>query len=230
VMPTLGIRLWVALATMTAGCFDVHTVDPGRRLIDNFENLDGDPTDPSFERWACRPVDETHQMGSNDCNISSIENHESVLHLGARLFPGNEMFKRAELITSAEQPQDLTPYARFLFSWKLVSGDPPLSAATLLKVQLTCTSIRDADGRVSTNPCVVKTVLDSYDPDRNSDWNGPLPLELSDFAPPEGFLPKPNLQGCLARVDGIKITVQSDSSALASFDLYVDDIGLEPKK
>ena len=230
-MPTLRFILWGAMASITAGCFDVHTVDPGRRLIDNFTNPDGDPTDPSFERWACRPVDETHQIGSDECNTTSIDsNHDSVLHLGATLFPDDGVFKRAELITSAEQPQDLTPYAKLWFSWKLVSCDPPLGATTLFKVQLTCTSVRDADGAVSTNPCVVKTVLDSYVADRDSDWNGPLPLELSSFAAPEEFLPKPNLQDCLARADGIKITVQSDSSELASFDLYVDDMSLEPKE
>jgi len=228
-MPALRLILFVAMASITAGCFDVHTVDPGRRLIDDFTSSAGDPTDPSFERWGCRPVDGTHPIGHDNCNTTSIDN-QSVLHLGATLIPGPSDFKRAELVTYAEQPQNLTPYAKFWFNWKLVSTKPPLSAATLLKVQLTCTTVRDEDGAVSTNPCVIKTVLDSYDPDRYSDWNGPLALELSGFAPPEEFNPKPNLQDCLARVDGIKITVQSDSSELASFDLYVDDISLEPKK
>jgi len=227
-MIALRLILLGAMASIIAGCFDVHTVDPGRRLIDNFTNPDGDPTDPSFERWACRPVDESHQIGNDDCNITSIDNRESVLHLGATLIPADAVFKRAELITSAEQPQDLTPYAKFWFSWKLVSGEPPLSAATLLKVQLTCTSVRDQDGAVSDNPCVVKTVLPKYD--QNSDWNGPLSLELSTFNSSEDHTPMTNPQDCLARVDGIKITVESNSNAPARFDLYVDDISLEPRE
>jgi hypothetical protein len=230
VMTNLSSAVLFAATVGLAGCQDARTVDPypGKWLIDDFKSPTGDPTDPNFEPWGCRLVDDTHQIGPDDCNSTSIDNHESVLHLAATLVPANSDSKLAEVVTYAKPTQDFTPYATFWFSWKLVSGDPPLPAATLLKVQLTCTSVRDADGSVSTNPCVVKTVISSYAD--TSDWNGPIPLQLSDFAPPEDYTPKPNLQDCLARVDGIKITVQSDPSAAARFDLYVDDISLEPKE
>jgi hypothetical protein len=227
VMATSRFVLWGALASLTAGCFDVHTVDPRSWLIDDFKNRDGDPTDPSFERWACRPVDENHQIDNTDCNTTAIDHHDSVLHLGATLSPGDKDFKRAELITSATLNHDLRPYARFWFSWKLEWGDQALSANALLKVQLTCTSFRDLDGAVSDNPCVVKTVSPNFG------WNGPIPLELSTFDPPDDHSPRTNPQDCLTLVDGIKITVQSDatdqSAGPGRFDLYVDDITLEPR-
>jgi hypothetical protein len=228
VMAALRLILLGAMASITASCFDVHTVDPERRLIDNFTNPDGDPTDPSFERWACRPVDETHQIGPHDCNITSIDTHESVLHLGATLIPGDKDFTRAELITFADLTQDLTPYARFWFSWKLVSDDPPLSAATLLKVQLTCTSVWDADGGVNQYPRVLWTVVNPTFGWQES--SAGLPAR-DGFRPPEDF-PTINQQDCLAHVDGIKITVESDpkQQQYPRFDLYVDDISLEPKE
>jgi hypothetical protein len=230
VMAALRLILWGAMASITAGCFDVHTVDPGRRLIDNFTNPDGYPTDPSFERWACRPVDETRQILNRDCdsNITSIDGHESVLHLGATLFPSDGTFTRAELITYAEMNQDLTPYAKFWFSWKLVPGDSTLPAAMLLKVQLTCTSVRDADGGVNHNPRILWNVSTP-----KPDWqesSGGLPAP-DGFGQPEND-PPINQQDCLAHVDGIKVTVESDPTALQHqrFDLYVDDISLEPKE
>jgi hypothetical protein len=230
VMAALRLILWGAMASITAGCFDVHTVAPGRRLIDDFTNPDGDPTDPSFERWACRPVDETHQVGNDDCNsnITSIDGHLSVLHLGATLIPGDSLFTRAELITYAEMNQDLTPYAKFWFSWELVSRDPPLSASTHLKVQLTCTSVRDADGSVQQNPRVIWTVSTPTTGWQES--SGGL-LAPDGFGPPEDFQTI-NQHDCLAHVDGIKVTVESDPMVPqhAGFDLFVDDISLEPKE
>jgi hypothetical protein len=51
------------------------------------------------------------------------------------------------------------------------------------------------------------------------------------FLPPEDFQTI-NQQDCLAHVDGIKVTVESgaDDKQRERFDLYVDDISLEPKR
>ena len=246
-MISLRLILLGAMASITGGCFDVHKVDPGRWLIDDFKSPDGDPTDPNFQRWACRPVDESGQIGNDNCKTTSIDsNHKSVLHLGATLIPGDSLFTRAELITYAEPNQDLTPYAKFWFSWKLVSDDPLLSpSGTNLKVQLTCTSVRDAHGKpVSTNPRVILTVSNYQavlDYKKNhSDWDGwqqtsaDLFGALGFWRPENTPVSNINQQDCLAHVDGIKVTVESDTSVpqpqRASFDLYVDDISLEPKE
>jgi hypothetical protein len=229
VMLAPRFMLFVATASITSGCFDVHTVNPGQWLIDDFEDPNDFPTDRNFERWACRPVDESRQIGNDNCNTRSIDsNHYSVLHLGATLIPSDQDFKRAELITYAKLNQDFTPYAKFWFSWKLLGN---LSNGTHLKVQLTCTSVRIANGGATQNPRVNWTMSTPAGVWQNSSGVLLAPTPADGFVPPED-LPTINQKDCLAHVDGIKVTVESGETDTAptSFDLYVDDISLEPKE
>jgi hypothetical protein len=232
-----GRMLLLAMTPVVAGCFDVHAVDPGSWLIDDFEGPDGYPSDghpdaTEFERWECRPLNSGHSADDN-CEITQDSQRQShVFHLRSTIdaSASDKDFKRAEVATFAGPAVDLTGYERFSFAAKLVGAGGGLPEGTNLKAQLACTGVLTPDAGPSSNPCIVVKV--GY---KEDDWETHTPT-LAGFAPPEdlGDSEKVNRQDCLASVDAIKITVdfgpQAPSNAKAEFDLYVDDISLEPRK
>ena len=245
-MPTLRLILLGAMASITAGCFEVNTVKPGRWLIDNFEDPNEFPTDRNFERWGCQPLDAEHPITADDCNQfldpgPELNDRNHVMHLGAALYPneGGDTFARAEVATHvpAARLLDLRPYDQFLFSWKLVfepGAESSLSSANdiYLIAQLVCTSARSKDGGVPNKPFVVYSIPYTFDTSESQGWNT---RPLWNFRTPEFSQNAPEVQDCLARVDGIKITVDSTKKQVipdhkVKFDLYVDDISLQQKE
>ena len=238
-----------------AGCHDVRTVDPypGNWLIDDFEDPDEVPSDHSFERWGCRPVDEEHPIDADGCNrvpdpglhpdAGLTGNH--VLHLGAALYPmkGDDTYTRSQVATYISEARllDLRQYSSFLFGWKLVlestAADSLMGGGPLyLKAELSCTTARNGDAAVPEKPFVVSTITIAVEPDWQ--WHESN-LDISGFRNPEN--PGTGNQGnstweqeCLSRVDGIRITLDSnravESNHKVKFNLYVDDISLLPKE
>jgi hypothetical protein len=247
VMPARRLIFCVAMASITAGCFDVRTVDPGRWLIDDFEAPNGFPTDRSFERWGCQPLDEDHPIDADGCNRvldpgPGLNNGNHVLHLAAALYPneGIGTFTRAEVATHvpAARILDLRPYDQFLFSWRLVfepeaekSLSSPKDNLNLI-AQLVCTTARSQDGGVPNKPFIVHSIPYTFGAAGAEEWNT---RALPSFSTPEFSQNAPEVQDCLARVDGIKITVDSTQRPVlpnhkVNFDLYIDDISLHPKE
>jgi hypothetical protein len=245
VMTNLSSAVLFAATVGLAGCHDAGTVNPypGTWLIDDFEAADGFPTARTFERWGCRPLDGDHPIEAEGCNRvpdpgSSDKNPSNVLHLGAALYPfeSPDTFTRAEVATYAPDARhlDLRSYSLFSFWWK-VDLDPEaadsLGGPLYLKPELSCTTAQDGDSAVPEKPFVV------YPNDitkEDSEWRK-FNLDVKSFGYPENAnQPKnPNWwQECLSRVDGIRITVDSDGKVQlnhkVNFDLYVDDISLQP--
>jgi hypothetical protein len=259
VMTNLSSAVLFAATVGLAGCHDAGTVNPypGTWLIDDFEAADGFPTDPSFERWGCRPLDGEHPIAASGCNrVVDLDLHPDagsngnhVLHLGAALYPmptegHDDTFTRAEVGTYVPDalPLDLRPYSLFSFWWK-VGLDPEaansLDPLTLyLRPELSCTTARVGDAAVPKNPFVLGkvTIQVKTDPVESAvNWQNSI-LKTADFTNSEyssdqqglsTWLPK-----CLSRVDGIKITLDSNKAVKpnhkVNFDLYVDDISLQP--
>jgi hypothetical protein len=228
----------VVILAIVAGCQSAPTVNPYPEdwLIDDFEDGDGETEShgfaaPLLDHWECRPKDSTHPI--SECKVTADPEPDpdhpqnKVLHLGSTLGPiedGGE-FTRSEVATFIDPPRDLTAYKEFSLKVKLVGRE----AQPRLKFQLSCVQVRAAGGGISPNPCILRYL--EKPPGRS--W-GTYGLDLAVFAPPdalndgEGVAPSE----CLAHVDGIKITVDSESNVPAgqtwTFDLYVDDIAFIP--
>jgi hypothetical protein len=100
-----------------------------------------------------------------------------------------------------------------------------------LIAQLVCTTARSKDGGVPNKPFIVHSIPYTFGAEGAEGWNT---RALPSFDTPEFSQNPPEMQDCLARVDGIKITVDSTQRPVlanhkVNFDLYVDDIRLQPK-
>jgi hypothetical protein len=223
VMRGLRTAVCLAVAVTAAGCYDTPTVAPypSNWLIDDFEGESGHPKAFGFEPWECRPQDTGHPIDSCEVIPDPDASTNKVLHLGAKLYPyedGGDTFTRAEVATFTEWPQDLTSYAE-LELWAKLSWEG--MALPNLKAQLSCIGVRLPGGGISTNPSLI---IELTEPQSN--WQH-YSLQLADF------LEKVTSTECLAHVDGIKITVDSNyqlkNGETERFNLYVDDIELVPK-
>lgn len=257
----LGVLL--AVGTGAAGCQDTTTVDPypGSWLIDDFEASNGTPADPNFERWGCRPWDDQHPIEAEGCNVipdpgSHAGVASNVLHLGTALYPlmPDDTFTRAEVLTWVRQAHilDLRPYRTLVLSWRIaLMSDVAESLAVtsgqskrtiVLASQLLCTRTQPAAGSESGYYMPWIVFRDVVPVDEGSSWNRAHSIDISAFGPSEKStmfsLPVWQkaawVQDCLAQVDGIKITVDSNGAVLSGhtvpFDLYVDDILLQPRE
>jgi hypothetical protein len=241
----------VMASVLIAGCYDTPKKDPypSDWVAGDFDSGTGAaPVSgyklPRLDQWECRPRDSTHDI--DECKVIPdlfpLPGQDSgvptgmVLHLKSTLWPATEgdYFTRSEVATFIEPPQDMTDYdslfLRARLGWQ--GGGPNL------KIQLSCSQVMAAAGGISPNPCV----LQLPDMCRSSpcDWRSAgLSLRFGAFNPP-GEL---TLNGgavdareCLAHVDAIKITVDSNSStsdaggdAQVGFDLYVAEVKFIPK-
>jgi len=253
-MTNLSFAVLFAATVGLAGCQDARTVDPYPRnsLIDDFEDPNEFPTDHSFERWGCRPLDEEHPINADGCNRVpdpglGFKDGNHVLHLSAALYPmptdvDDDRFTRAGVGTYVRDARllDLRSYVSFSFTWKLEFESTAADSlngisSPSLKAELSCTTARDGDAAVPQKPFMVFTITK---PDFESDpqWHESL-IPISSFHYPNPELGTPSsqwMQECLSRVDGIRITVDSERSVkfnhILKFDLYVADISLRPKE
>ena len=236
VMPNLVFRVLFAALVGLAGCNDAHAVNPYPRnwLIDDFEDPNDLPTDHSFERWGCQPLDEEHPI--RNCDITAettgASGRGAVLHLGAKLYSldlkNSDLFTRAEVATYApKRPLDLTAYATFKFSAALSFTYLPTPNYIGLKAQFVCPGAEEGGADFSPNPSVVAT-CDWV----QKGWQDCL-IPLTRFGYSDDSPGRIDRSACLAQVEGIKITVDSNQpktvlTSAVEFDLYLDDIELVP--
>jgi hypothetical protein len=225
-----SLRLVVIFGTV-AGCYSTPSVDPYPRswLIDDFEDGDGEPeayafAAPVLEHWECRPKNSTHHISHCDVRADPYKPNNRVLYLGSTLWSSEEGedFTRSEVAIFIDPPQDLTAYKSFSLRATLIGRETQPG----LKFQLSCVQARTPDGGISPKPFILAPQeIDNprTDPYKIAlDGGFQIPAGISD--PSKAV----EVTDCLAQVDGIKITVDSDSKVPAgqtwTFDLYVDDI------
>jgi hypothetical protein len=220
----LGIVLPAALLG-TAGCFDVHDADPGILLIDNFDDGDYLPYDPSFGNWQCNTFNPNNQVYS--CGRDVGYNSPYSLQLKFTLtdpLDGALEHGGASLLTQAFAPQDLSRFSEFVFSVEVESGVPSVPSDATLYVALYCAGLQpDAGADSSAAPGVFQSV-----PFDNS-WRTRT-LSLANFAAP--IWPAPALPGgpaaCLKQVNAIWFQMSPDlpDGQSAMGQLNVDNIYL----
>lgn len=198
--PALGVALAGAIFGAT-GCFNVHGVDPGVRLIDNFDDGDFAPADPQFGPWKCNSFNPDNQ---EDYSCGRDDGDNGVAYSLALKFTitdpqdGIQQFGGASLYTSTIDPQDFTGFNELVFSAKLMSGVPALPSQAKLYAELWCQGASTEDGSVPGNLMLVQSV------DYDVAWRT-FTLSMANFAPPN-WIPTPpggGPEACLRQVNAI---------------------------
>jgi hypothetical protein len=229
VLETMAL-LSLLSALVAAGCFDVHSVETGPLVIDDFEDGDLDPADPTFGRWGCEkfPLPADHDYR---CDIDGVgyQRSDGSLYIDATIEDppddGKQQHGGAFLQTVATKPKDIRQFSQLVFAAKLESGDPPLPSDPSLSVQLACKLARLVDGSQPTSIFVAHStgIL-------GGDWRV-WRLALGAFTVPE-TMPTDIMggtAGCLELVDTIRFAVDAglpDGHA-GRFILHIDDVELE---
>ena len=223
----LMVRLGLPAALVATGCFDVHGVEAGPLIIDDFEGTSLHPTDPTFDAWGCGkfpiPADDSYGCGRDGPGFQS----DHALSLDAAIsdpMDGIQQEGGAFLQTVATTTKDLTRFSQLVFAARLdSSGLPPLSQPTL-DVQIGCNSAA-LDGP---RPGAVYVSLRT-EPVGN-DWQV-LKVELGDLAAPTW----PNTRilergpGCLKVADTLRFAVSAGlpDGHSGTLVLHIDDVELE---
>jgi hypothetical protein len=136
-----------------AGCFDVHDVDPGVHLIDNFD--DGYfPSDSSFTPWMCYAFNPaTNQSFSCAHDADTPDGTGYSLRLDATVddIPdGSQQYGGATLVsyTARGVHEDVSTFTTLVFDAELQSGTPPFASDAIMDVQFGCSAAQLTDGSV----------------------------------------------------------------------------------
>jgi hypothetical protein len=214
---------WLPALLSAAGCFDVHSVDPGPLVIDDFDDGDLLPTDRRFDQWRCLAFNpSTNQNYGCDHDLGDNSPHSLVLTATiADALNGTQDHGGAGLYTKTDVPEDFSRFHALVFSDMLESGNPPIPSNALLYMELGCSTAHADDGSTPGDLYVNQGA--SY----KNYWQT-IRLGLSSFSSPPWQ--DRHLQGgpaaCLASVDSIHITVdaQLPDGQTGRFILHVDDI------
>jgi hypothetical protein len=218
-------------ALVATGCFDVHSVDVGPLIIDDFEDNDLEPTDPSFEKWSCGrfPLPDD---GSSCLNDPTTVDHSSAhsLYVSTTIaFPmdGTEERRGAFLKTIASKTKDLRRFSRVVFAVKLESGDPLLPMPTL-EVLINChlAPLITPEGQAAPDG---DRYLRSPMKSPGGDWQI-LSADLGDFAVPQGVDGMTGPPTCLQFADNLRFevgTILTTPGQSERLDVHVDDVELE---
>jgi hypothetical protein len=212
-----------------AGCFDVHSVDPGFLLIDDFDH-GAFPADSTFIPWMCFSYSpNTNQNYSCRYDTDTRDGSAHSLRLDFRVDDTPDMFRQyggAGLVTYATPGlyQDVTGFGELGFDAEVQSGDPSLPSDALLYAVLGCSTVQLTDGSEPGD-----YFLSQSAPYVAEDW-GPVVRSLANFSPPPGDTRQ--IQGgvreCLRRVDQIAFQVDAElqDGGSGAGVLKIDDVWL----
>ncbi len=202
-----AVALLLAAPT-AAGCFDVHTTDPGPYVLDNFDDGDFLPADPIFNPWVCYAFNpSSNKMYSCD-HAGGAHDSAYALYVDFTVTDQANNVQEdggAGLGTWATKPLDLSHFAELDFDVSVASGNPALSSEAQVHVELGCSTAPDEEGKVPGNFSVARGV------DYEMDWQSKQ-LTLNNFAPP-AWVKTPiagGLAGCLSRVDSILFSINAE--------------------
>ena len=219
--------LGVALAGATfgaGGCFGVHNSDPGILLIDNFEDGDYLPADPTFGVWQCDTFNPNNQVFSCGRDVGYDSTYSLALSFTVTDPPdGQEQFGGASLLTQAYAPQDFSHFSELVLSLELQSELPSIPSTAFVYVVLLCEGALADAGSEFGDLEVLQSV-----PYQNG-W-GTFALSMANFTAPSWakIFPPGGLEQCLKQVNLIKIQVSPGlpDGLSAKGQLNVDNIYL----
>jgi hypothetical protein len=204
----------------TVGCFDVHSVDQGPWVIDDFEDGDMKPADSNFGIWNCQTFNPANQIYS--CGLDLGDQSAHSLFLDSTIVePADGMEEGGALVqTVAARPEDFSRFYEMTFSLKVASGNP-LPPGAQVNVALGCSTVQLEDGTVPGYINLQQSIAFS------NDWK-PFPLAMANFGFPtfEDVKVVGGSAACLERVDDIAFVLSPElpDGQSATSRLNVDDI------
>jgi hypothetical protein len=215
----------VALAFVASSCFDVHQVDPGVLMIDNFDE-GAFPSDSTFMPWQCFAFNPSKQQ-TYSCayDTDTHDGSKYSLHLDFTVAdPMNGVRDRGGVGLVTYAPfglyQDFTAFATLGFDARVQPGIPVLPITAAINVVLGCSTL--ADGIAPEDLYVVK----NWSFDSGGEW-GEGSLSIAEFGPPA--VTGLSVTDCLRRVDQVAFQVSpglADGQSAAGT-LNIDDVHLE---
>jgi hypothetical protein len=140
----------LAAVLMTAGCFDVHSVNRIPRVLDDFEDGDLNPVDPRFGPWFCgtnNPPNQPCTVGLDPGDQSSYSVYVDTTIVDPP--DGLAQYGIGFVATNAEPPVDLYGLDEMVFTLKVTPGNPPLPDTTVVSVELLCNDVPAENGAKS---------------------------------------------------------------------------------
>jgi len=181
-----------------AACFDVHMVDPGPAVLDDFEDGDLTPSVRPFGDWSCAVYTPDAPL---DCALA--EGFQSATGLSVAFSitdppDGDQQHGVVQIATYADTPIDLTGSSVITFDVRLTNVTSfPTSAQ--MRLELLCSTAIGENGAALGDFVVIQTVPFA------AEWSS-LSLAISNFGPAQ-WRPG-SLQGgtpaCLRVVDGFQ--------------------------
>jgi hypothetical protein len=221
-----GLAASAGVAAALAGCFDVHSVDPGPLVLDDFESHDNRmPADPEFSIWSCGKYNPpTNEGVSCDYDMPGYENSNYSFSLQAEVTDEKDLRMNhagAALMTHVVgDPVDMTRFETINFAAKVVSGTPPLPMEAQLLVELFCKNAKTEDGTRSDELRVDQVAV------YKNNWLM-VPLEMRNFTTLTSSTHiKGGTSACLKQVDSVRFAVNAelDDGGSARFTLWIDNI------
>jgi hypothetical protein len=230
----VGVRGFLA-ALVATGCFDVQRVETGPLIIDDFEDGNASPREPTFEPWGCQKFSPSTVDGY-ECKLDGPGYHQSAhaLYVDATIEDeagGTEKQGGASLETLATATMNFGRFSRLVFAAKLESISLPPQSTPTFEVQIGCNLAELTEGE---RPDAV--YVRSHAEILVGDWQ-PVTVELGDLDPTLVFPPsvekpaqlKERSPGCLKVVDRITFAVVAGlpDGQSGRFILHIDDVELE---
>jgi hypothetical protein len=208
-MVNRAILAAVFALALLAGCFDVHGVNPGPYVIDDFDDGSVQPREPNFGGWQCYAFNPSTNANYG-CALSrdTLDGSAYSLQLEFTIDDPLDTMQEhggAGLETLAIVPQDFTRFSQVVFDAELQSGNPPIPSNAVVYLQLSCSTAHLEDGSAPGDIYLLQGV--PY----GREWL-PFSLSMTTFAPPpwNPWEIKGGTAGCLSRVDSISFTVDPD--------------------
>jgi hypothetical protein len=226
--PAAATLVVCALAGFAApGCFDVHLVDPGPLVIDDFDDGDLASPLPGFNDWHSYSYNPSNPDGHHVGLVAGTTNNPFAVYMDFSVhdpLDGTEQDGGAVLVTESSIPWDVNAYRRLVFSAKLTSGTPALPSNALLYVELGCATAVAEDGSRPGSFYVVASV------NHTNAWQE-YRIEIVNFGQPSwlGVWVAGGPAPCRQRVDSIRFSVdaklgdgQSGRGVLTIDNIYVE--------
>jgi len=158
-------------------CFEVHGVDPGPPVLDDFEDGDLLPSLRPFMAWSCGAFspDATLDCMLTDGFVSSFG--LSVAFSISDPPDGKQQHGGVYLMTLADRPIDLTASSAITFDVRLTSATTAFPPGALMHLDLQCSTAVGENGDAMVDFLLVQSIAFT------ADWS-PVSLAISNFGPP----------------------------------------------
>ena len=219
----------MTLSITSVSCFDVHGVDPGPPVLDDFEDGDFTPSLRPFTDWSCQTVEPPDPPGPPDC--VPTDGYDSSHGLAAAFavsdpLDGIQQHGGVIIMTNADRPIDLTGLSHITFEVRLTnSTTTAFPSKSLLHLDLLCSTVMGESGA----SLVDAALMQSVGFDLAGGWT-PANLAIKNFGPPPWIADRivGGPPACLRAVDGIQLVFDAaiPDGMSGAGTLSIDDIVL----